>query len=282
MRKGSDKAVFLALILLAITPRIIFSITRDLRIHFINVGQGDCVLIQTPNGRNILVDAGYLEDVSKRILYIRNLGIKRFDVVIGTHPHSDHIGGMAQIIHELDIGQVYLPEVVANTLVFQDLLLSIQAKELKVEKARAGTTIILDSAIQIIFLAPLGDIYGNLNDYSAVVKITYGKTSFLLTGDAGVLSEEEMIQSGADLKSDVLKVGHHGGGDATSFSFLEKVAPKYAVISVGLGNSYGHPDKETLDRLALFGISVFRTDVDGTICFISDGKTIGAQKQLLD
>jgi beta-lactamase superfamily II metal-dependent hydrolase len=189
---------------------------------------------------------------------------------------------MAQIIREFEIGRVYLPEAVANTSVFKDLLLSIQEKGLKVEGAKAGTTINLDPAIKIIFLAPIGSSYGNLNDFSAVIKVIYDKTSFLLTGDAGALSEEEMIKSGADLKSDVLKVGHHGGSDATSFAFLEKVAPKYAVISVGPGNSYGHPDKETLARLALFDISVFRTDIDGTISFISDGKTLRAQKQLLE
>jgi beta-lactamase superfamily II metal-dependent hydrolase len=278
----STLPLFASLFLLATFSGKGFPTTRDLRVHFLSVGQGDCILIQTPNGRNLLVDTGYLEDVSKRISYLRNQGIKRLDAVIGTHPHSDHIGGMAQIIREFEIGRVYLPEAVANTSVFKDLLLSIQEKGLKVEGAKAGTTINLDPAIKIIFLAPIGSSYGNLNDFSAVIKVIYDKTSFLLTGDAGALSEEEMIKSGADLKSDVLKVGHHGGSDATSFAFLEKVAPKYAVISVGPGNSYGHPDKETLARLALFDISVFRTDIDGTISFISDGKTLRAQKQLLE
>jgi competence protein ComEC len=256
-----------------------FSSPLVLRTHFLNVGQADCFVIQTPNGRSLLIDSGNIEDSQPISSYLDNLNIRKLDVVIGTHPHADHIGGMAQIIRKYEIGRVYMPFASNNTATFQDLLMAIKEKGLRVSTAKAGITIDLDPALNMVFLAPGSDVYGDLNNYSAVLKITYKRNSFLFSGDAGIASEEEMLRSGLDIKADVLKVAHHGSAYSTSIGFLEKVLPSYAIISVGAGNTYGHPSRDTLDRLAQFNVEVYRTDLDGTIIIASDGEKIQVDKK---
>lgn len=154
------------------------------------------------------------------------------------------------------------------------MLLSIKSKGLKITPARAGLSIFEQDGLQAAFTAPCGSDYESLNNYSAVVKIQYGSTSFLLTGDAEDLSEKEMLASDADLQADVLKVGHHGSSSSTTPDFLKSVSPEYAVISVGADNQYGHPHQETLDKLTDAGVEIYRTDVHGTVIFVSDGKAL--------
>jgi len=255
------------------------SISQNLHVHFLDVGQADCALVQTPSGKSLLIDAGNIEDAGKIISYLENQYITRLDVVVGTHPHADHVGGMAQVIRKLDIGDIYMPYATNNTVTFPDLLMAIKDKGLKVSTAKAGVRIDLDPALEIMFLAPNSDTYGDPNNYIAVLKITHKRSSFLLTGDAGIVSEEEMLRSRVDFKADVLKVAHHGSSSSSSDGFLENVSSKYAVISVGSGNNYGHPAKDTLDRLARYNVEVFRTDVDGTIIISSDGEKIRVEKQ---
>jgi competence protein ComEC len=243
-----------------------------LKVHFIDVGQADCILIQAPQGQNMLVDAGNRDDAPRITAYLTAQGVQRLRVVIGTHPHEDHIGGMAAIVKQFGVGKVYLPKVAANTRTYADLLATIKAKGLKVTTARAGATIKLQRAVRAQLLAPNKAKYEKLNNYSAVLKLTYGRHSFLLTGDAEAVSETEMLQRGYDLKADVLKVGHHGGAGSTSRDFLAAVAPQYAVISVGRNNVYKHPSRRTLNRLKKMKIQVYRTDLAGTILFTSDGR----------
>jgi competence protein ComEC len=245
--------------------------TGLLRVHFIAVGQGDCILIQAPGGRNILVDAGKRDDAPLIAAYLTAWGVKKLTAIVGTHPHEDHIGGMATIVSRFGAGRVYLPQVAANTGTFVDLLTAIKAKGVKVTTARAGVSIKWRSRVKMRFLAPNRNKYEDLNNYSAVIKLTYGKHSFLLTGDAEALSETEMLQHGYDLKADVLKVGHHGSASSTSQDFLTAVAPRYAVISVGKGNVYKHPARKTLKKLKKMRVQVYRTDLAGTILFTSDG-----------
>jgi competence protein ComEC len=254
----------------------------DLKISFIDVGQGDSILIQSPSGKTMLIDAGTNESTSTVVNYIKDQGIKNIDVIVETHPHEDHIGGMDAVINTFDIGQIFMPKVSAATKTFQDVLTAIQNKRLKVTTAVSGIPIDLDPAVKIEMLAPNSSSYEDVNNYSAVIKLTYNDTSFLFTGDAQEESEKEMLAKGYDLNADVLKVGHHGSDTSTSPEFLKVASPKYAVISVGKDNDYGHPRQETLDKLSLAGIQIFRTDESGTIVATSDGNTIKFDKKASD
>jgi len=250
------------------------TITGKLSVHFINVGQGDSILLQLPDNQTMLIDAGPTEAGPTVVSYLQKQGIKKIDYLVDTHPHADHIGGMDAVIQAFDIGKVYMPRVTTTTESFESVLRSLQAKGLKITPAKAGLTVLNENGLKISFLAPCGSGYEDLNNWSAVLKVQFGDNSFLLTGDAQSESEQEMLASGANLKADVLKVGHHGSHSSTTPAFLKAVSPKYAIISVGAGNDYGHPHHETLAKLASAGVKVCRTDRDGTVIFVSDGKTL--------
>jgi len=222
----------------------------------------------------MLVDAGPNEAGSTVVSYLQKQGVKKIDYFVATHPHEDHIGGMDNVVQAFEIGKVYMPRVTTTTESFESVLRSLQAKGLKITPAKAGLTILDQNGLKISFVAPCGSGYENLNNWSAVLKVQYGNNSFLLTGDAQSESEQEMLASGANLRADVLKVGHHGSHSSTTPTFLKAVSPKYAVISVGAGNDYGHPHQENLAKLASAGVKVYRTDRDGTVIFVSDGKTL--------
>lgn len=247
-------------------------------VSFIDVGQGDSILIQTPNNKVILIDAGTSSYGPAIERYLKQRDIVMIDVLIATHPHADHIGGMAHIIDRFDIGSIYMPKVSTTTKTFENLLLTIQNKGLKINSARAGIAIDVDSSLKVQMLAPISSSYSDLNQYSAVLKVSYKNTSFLFTGDAGQISEQEMMSSGAILRADVLKVGHHGSHTSSTVPFLNAVKPSFAIITVGKDNRYGHPHQEILDRLSSFEIKTYRTDIHGTIIFTSDGQTIKVNK----
>jgi beta-lactamase superfamily II metal-dependent hydrolase len=242
--------------------------------HFIDVGQGDSCLVKLPDGKRVLIDAGDTAAAEDVIRHIRGEGVKKIDYVIATHPHADHIGALSQVIKTFEIGSIYMPKASHNTRAFESLLVAISDKGLKVNTAKAGVLLFDEGNISAGFLAPVGDDYENLNNFSAVLKITYGNVSFLFTGDAEALSEKEMIDSGQNLRSTVLKVGHHGSNTSSTTEFLKAVSPKVAVISCGEGNSYGHPSEKVLKRLQASGIEIYRTDQMGTIKIYSDGEKI--------
>jgi beta-lactamase superfamily II metal-dependent hydrolase len=243
-----------------------------LRVHFLDVGQGDCILVQLPNGRNMLVDAGKNDSADTILKYLKTQKVARLDYLIGTHPHEDHIGALDTVIQSLPVGEILLPKATTNTRTYQNLLEAIAGKGLQVTTAKAGVTLLEEEGLSVKLLAPVGSSYEELNNYSAVVKITYREISFLLAGDAQAESEEEMLKRGVDVRADVLKVGHHGSNTSTSSAFLGAVKPKYAVISLGAGNEYHHPHPTTLSKLKKAGVEVLRTDEKGTIVFTSDGK----------
>lgn len=243
-----------------------------LKIHYIDVGQGDSILVQK-NYSNMLIDTGTNESTSKLVSYLKKQNIKKIDYLILTHPHEDHIGGADAVIKDFDIGKIYMPKVAANTRTFKDVLMAMKAKSLKANEPELLENFKLGDA-DCVFYSPIASKEGDLNTYSIVLKLTYGNTKFLFTGDAQAQNERAMIANNYDLSADVLKLGHHGSRTSTSNEFLNKVNPKYAVVSCGKGNDYGHPHKETVNKLKSRNIPLYRTDESGTIICTSDGKNI--------
>lgn len=266
---------------LGATSSVPTPVTSDGKIiaEFLDVDQADCELITLPDGKLLLIDAGNRGDGDELVDYFKGRGIDGFDYVIATHPHADHIGGMCDIVDNFEIGKIVAPKIAAEDIptsqTYKDFLTSVQKKSLKITAAKAGTTLFEGEDYKIECFAPCSTDYESINDYSVVVKITYGIHSFLFTGDAETLSETEMLDKGYPLDSDVLKVGHHGSDTSSSAEFLKAVSPEYAVISCGTDNSYGHPHDVTLKALSnLSGLKrTFRTDLDKTIIITADGKS---------
>lgn len=245
-----------------------------LNVHFLDVGQGDSIFIELPDEKTMLIDAGENYHGEGIINYIGDCGYSKIDYLVATHPHADHIGSMGYIVRNMDIGSVYTPKAAANTKTYENLLESISNKGLKITSAKAGLTIAEESDYIIDVLAPVTIDESDLNNSSAVIKLTYKNNSFLFTGDA---EKKELETITDDISADVLKVGHHGSNTSTTEEFLYEVRPKYAVISVGEGNEYGHPHKETLRLLEEFNCELYRTDIDKTVVFSSDGNTISVK-----
>lgn len=241
-------------------------------VSYIDVGQADCILIKQGN-YNMLIDAGNNGDSTTIVNYLKSKGVSKLDIVVGTHPHEDHIGSLDTVINTFSIGKLYMPKVTNTTKTYEDVVNAIKAKGLAVNTPEPGSSFTLGNATFTI-LAPNSSSYGDLNNYSIVLKATFGNNSFLFAGDAEDVSEREMLSKGYNLKVDVLKVGHHGSDSSTTPEFLNVVNPKYAVISVGKDNIYGHPAATTIDKLRNKGTAVFRTDLQGTIVATSDGTNI--------
>ena len=241
--------------------------------HYLDIGQGDSIFIELPNDETMLIDSGENYYGASIIEYIEECGHDKIDYLVGTHPHSDHIGSMAYIVRNFDIGSVYMPNAGNNTYTYEKLLEAIKKKGLKINSGKAGVSILSDSddALYINMLGPVTTDVKNLNNTSIVIKIVYGSTSFLFTGDA---ETSELKTLTDDLSADVLKVGHHGSDTSTPQSFLEAVNPQIAVISCGKDNEYGHPHQKTLNRLQTYGCEIYRTDEQQTIVISSDGKNL--------
>lgn len=249
----------------------------QLKAHFINVGQGDSILIQTPE-QNVLIDAGEYDAGVDVVKYLRNHNVNSLDLVIGTHAHSDHIGGLIQVLGSIPVKEVIDPGVVHTTKTFEDYLTLIDNKDIEFTEGRAGMTRGIGGATMQI-LHPFSPSSSSLNDSSNVVKITFGDISFLLTGDVEHKSESEMLARKEPLESTILKVPHHGSSFSSSLNFIKAVNPEVAVIMCGKDNSYGHPHEETLQTYADQGIDIYRTDLHGTIVIITDGQTFDINEQ---
>ena len=242
-----------------------------LKVHYLDVGQGDSIFLELPNKKSMLIDASIYEMSDKIIDYIEELNYSKIDYLFATHPHSDHIGGMKAVVNNFDLGLIYMPKAVTTTKTYENLLQAISDKGMKIKTAKAGIVVIDEDNLKAEIVAPNSSSYEDLNNYSIVLKITYKNRSFLFTGDAEKISEDEIT---SNVKSDVLKIGHHGSSSSTSASFLDKVNPTVAVISVGKDNSYNHPTKTVLHRLEKRNIEVYRTDLNGNIIMTTDGEKI--------
>lgn len=252
-------------------------ISGNLTVHFIDVGQGDAILIQQGESA-MLIDAGGNSNGSQVVSFIKGQGISRLEYIVGTHPHEDHVGGLDDVIKAFDIGKVIMPDIIHTTKTFEDVLAAIQGKGLKITKAVPGNNYSLGGA-DLEIVGPISISNSDLNNASVVCRIVYGSNSFLFAGDAESKSESQIISAGYNLSADVLKAGHHGSKTSSSDAFLSKIQPKHVVIMVGAGNTYGHPSHETLEKLTSQGISIYRTDLAGTITITSDGSSISVNKQ---
>ncbi|MFT4106695.1 MAG: MBL fold metallo-hydrolase [Lacrimispora sp.] len=244
----------------------------NLKVHFIDVGQGDSTLIEQ-NGHFMLIDAGEKDQGETVVSYLEKQGVKKLDYVIGTHPHSDHIGGLSEVLKAFEVGRVIMPAKEHTIRIYENLLDEIARQNLKITLPKVGNTYELGaSSFQII--APVRDYGDNLNNWSVGIRLTYGETGFVFCGDAEKEAEGDIIGSGLDLKADVLKISHHGSSTSSSSRFMDMVDPDYGVISCGKNNDYGHPHKEIRSMLKKRSIKSFRTDELGTIIAVSDGKTV--------
>jgi beta-lactamase superfamily II metal-dependent hydrolase len=253
------------------------SSTKDqpFTVHFIDVGQGDCIFIKTQKD-NILIDAGERGNSETVIRYLHNLNVSKLDYVIVTHPDSDHIGSMPEVIDAFDVSNIIMSRIkkenLPTTKIFEKLLVTIKASNAKVYAANSGDQYTLGNTA-ITILGPVSQS-DELNNMSVVIRIVYGKTSFILTGDAEFKEENDIIRKYGTLKSDVLKAGHHGSRSSSSAEFLNRVKPQIVVISCGKDNPYGHPNIEALDRFSAIGANVYRTDKLGTIVIGSNGEKL--------
>lgn len=267
-----------------------------LRLTVLDVGQGDCLLLQTPNGRTVLIDGGGANDetqaaqreIGEKVVvpFLHYEGIDRVDVLIITHPHGDHVGGLSAVLREEQVGVVLdgtcLPY---PSPAYTDVLALVRQKHIPYVHAVRGMRLALDKGVTADVLNPpaQGLAYGTdpnndaVNNYSVVLRLNYGRTHFLLDGDAENEAEASMLAAYGDLSADVLKCGHHGANNASSDAWLDRVQPRFGAISCGLHNPFGHPSPGTLARLAAHNVRVFVTAKNGAITFVSDGHAVEAR-----
>ncbi|OPX62979.1 MBL fold metallo-hydrolase [Methanoregula sp. PtaB.Bin085] len=256
----------------------------DLRVYFLDVGQGDSSVILFQD-KVILIDAGEVDYGNRVVSDLENLGVTRINLLVATHPHSDHIGGMQKVLTRFPVGKVLDSGIPSSSSLYGQFLRTVDEKHIPYITPKRGQTIDIDPSLRIVVLSPPEQQIGDsINTNSVVLRVSYGTVNLLFAGDATTEAEDVMIRSGLPLDADVLKVSHHGSSDASSAAFLRRVDPEVAVISLGRDNDYGHPHRETLGGLDSIGALVLRTDRDGTVCVESDGATysIATERDTVD
>ena len=281
MKKLYREIILLTLVLSNILVWVAVYETRPsdiLKVYFLDVGQGDAIFIESPRGARVLVDAGKNRKVVSELGKILPFSDKRIDVVIATHPDADHIGGLPEVVSRFDVEMFLDPGAVSTSAVYKELIKRLDEKEINKVLAKRGMVLNFGDGAKLIILYPrAGEDISLLdpNDASIVAKLIYGEHSFLLTGDAGLRTENILLGlHGNNLQSVVLKAGHHGSRTSSSLSFVEVVAPLYTVISAGKNNSYGHPHQSVLDNLALVGSQILNTFDEGVVRFETNGEIL--------
>lgn len=276
-------AILLVLVTLASGSYIFYykkySPPQELEVHFIDVGQGDAILVRAPDGKNMLIDAGPTDKSTTVSDYLKKQGVRTLDVVIATHPDEDHIGGMTEIIKKFEIAAFYLPNKFHNTVAFESMITLLNKERIHVSEALSEDILPFAEGTELLVLNPENKDYPNNNAFSIACKLTYGETSFLFTGDIEAINEYAMISRfGERLQANVLKLSHHGSDSANSPDFLKTVKPIATVASCGYKNKYNHPNQNVLNHLNSLGIPVYRTDFQGSIIFFSDGESISVNQ----
>ena len=241
------------------------SVEGELILTMIDVGQADCFLLMQ-NGETALVDCGTRSTGKDAVEYLKSIGITKLDYVFGTHPHDDHMGGMYDVITNFEVGKVIIPEIkeTITTNWYTKLMGELQSGSYIVENPKVGDIYYLGEASMVV-LGPISDANGNTNNYSTVMKVSFGEMDIIMTGDAETEVEEEILATNVDLDAEILKMGHHGSDTSSSEEFLDAISPDYALISTKVGNKYEHPIKSTMDNLKQRNIEVYRTDENGTV-----------------
>lgn len=250
------------------TEKIPVTAGHEMQVHFIDVGQGDSILIESPSGKTMLIDGGVKGAGQQIVSYLKELGINKLDIVVATHPDADHIGGLIPVLDNMTIEQFYDSGKVHTSQTFEEMLTRIDEKNISYHVPKIGDDIEFDKDVNVKVLNANDQATDN-NDASIVLKMTYGNVSFLLTGDAGVALEKEMLQY--DVKATVLKAGHHGSNTSSSEEFIQAVKPEVTILSYGEDNKYGHPHAEIVDRLQAIGSKIYATADLGTITVSTDG-----------
>ena len=250
------------------TNKKLINAGSEMRVHFIDVGQGDSIFIESPDGKTMLIDGGVKGAGEEIVAYLKEQGVQKLDAVVATHPDADHIGGLIAVLNSIDIEQFYDSGKVHTSQTFEEMLTLIDTKNIPYNVPKTGDTITFDEAVSVKVLSA-DETASDNNDASIVLKVSYGDVSFLLTGDAGVALEKEMLSQ--DVKATVLKAGHHGSNTSSSQSFIQAVHPEVTVLSYGQDNKYGHPHKEVVERLQAVGSKIYATAEAGTVIVSTDG-----------
>ncbi|WP_371742829.1 ComEC/Rec2 family competence protein [Exiguobacterium sp. s57] len=260
-----------------VMPHSEVSAASSIKVHYIDIGQGDAIYIKMPSGEDVIIDGGNKGKGDAIVAYLKKQKVDDIEVLISTHPDADHIGGLDEILDAYRVENIYAPKVKHTTQAYKDFLQAVKREGKTIKTAQMGVSLPI-KGVSAKFVGPVKS-YSNsdLNNWSAVLHVTYKKNTFLFTGDAEHVSEKDMMAKKQTLRADVLKVGHHGAKTSTSSTFLNTVKPKHAIISVGK-NSYGHPTSEVVTNLKRQKVNTLRTDINGTIIITGNGSSYAVKK----
>lgn len=252
---------------------LVQKVNDPVKVHFIDVGQGDAIFLQI-HDKTVLIDAGPAENAQRVIAYLRSYGVERLDYVFLSHIHEDHMGGMAEVLRNFDVGAFYATNKTITTRNYENMVRELTEKKLEIKPASAGLELAFEDGITLTLLSPNADVYVNPNNYSPVMRLAYLKSAFLFTGDAEIPVENEVLRRGLNVSADVYKAAHHGSTTSNSLPFLDKVKPQYVVVTSEKGNDFSLPNESILQSFAERNATILKTEELGNIVFSTNGKEV--------